>query len=91
MRTSRSAAPNASKHTRMDPAACTQAWLGDGLATAWAAGKRLAAMPFDAMRNSHAIAARAGLVQNSMLASRDFEQAMGALERATLGPLARRV
>jgi hypothetical protein len=48
-------------------------------------------MPFDALRASHAIAAKAGFVQNSMLASRDFEHLVTALERATLGPLARRV
>ncbi|MCE9658960.1 MAG: hypothetical protein K8R60_10400 [Burkholderiales bacterium] len=61
------------------------------LAAAWSAGKGLAALPFDAMRLAYASAVRAGLVENSMLASRDVERALGALERATLGPLARRV
>jgi hypothetical protein len=68
-----------------------QAWLTDSVAAVWAAGKRIAALPFDALRASHAIAVKAGLVQNSMLASRDFEHVVSALERATLGPLARRV
>ena len=58
---------------------------------AWKAGKMLAALPFDALRFGYAGAVRAGLVENSMLASRDFEQALGRLERVTLGPLARRV
>lgn len=56
---------------------------------AWQAGQHLASWPFDAMRMQHAQAVQAGLMPNSMLASRDFEQALGALERLTLGPLAR--
>ena len=69
----------------------SQAWLVDCLAAAWAAGTALAALPFDTLRAHYAGAVRAGLVQRSMLASRDFEHAVGALERVTLGPLARRV
>ena len=38
-----------------------------------------------------ASAVKAGLIPNSMLESRDFEHVVVALERATLGPLARRV
>jgi len=60
-------------------------------AAAWKAARALAAMPFDALRFQRAGLAKAGLVQNSMLASRDFERALGTLERLTLGPLARRV
>jgi hypothetical protein len=48
-------------------------------------------LPFDSARAQYAQAVRAGLVQRSMLASRDFELALGAMEQATLGPLARRV
>lgn len=47
--------------------------------------------PFDAMRSQHASAVRAGLIANSILASRDFEQAVDALEHLTLGPFARSV
>jgi hypothetical protein len=68
-----------------------QAWLVDCLAAGWAAGTALAAVPFDNLRAHYASAVRAGLVQRSMLASRDFEHAVGALERVALGPLARRV
>jgi hypothetical protein len=68
-----------------------QTWLVDSLSAAWTAGKAIAALPFDALRASHASAAKAGLVQNSMLASRDFEHVLGVLERVALGPLARRV
>ena len=68
-----------------------QSWLADSLSAAWTASKAFAVLPFDAMRANHAIAVKAGLVENSMLASRDFEHAVEALERVTLGPLARRV
>jgi hypothetical protein len=43
------------------------------------------------MRSQHASAVRAGLIANSILASRDFEQAVDALEHLTLGPFARSV
>lgn len=69
----------------------TQPWLVDSVASAFTASKQLAALPFDALRTAHASAVKAGLVPNSMLESRDFEQVVVALERATLGPLARRV
>lgn len=47
--------------------------------------------PFDTLRNQHAQAVRAGLIANSILASRDFEHAVDALEHVTLGPFARSV
>ena len=65
-------------------------WV-DSFASVWAVGKQAAAMPFDALRASHASAVKAGLIPNSMLESRDFEHVIVALERATLGPLARQV
>ena len=68
-----------------------QAWLLGGLSAAWAAGKVIAALPFDTWRTNHASAVKAGLIENSMLASRDFEQLVATLERLSLGPLARRV
>jgi|APFre7841882630_1041343.scaffolds.fasta_scaffold101786_1 hypothetical protein len=61
------------------------------LVAAWKTAKAMAALPFDAMRFQYAGAVKAGLIENSMLASRDFERALGVLERQTLGPLARRV
>ncbi len=48
-------------------------------------------LPFDVMRSQHAQAVRVGLLANSMLASRDFERAVDALEHITLGPFARGV
>lgn len=48
-------------------------------------------VPFDVMRSQHAQAVHAGLLANSMLASRDFEHAVDALEHLTLGPFARHV
>jgi hypothetical protein len=61
------------------------------LSAAWKLARTIAAMPFDAIRFQHASAVQAGLIRNSMLESRNFEQALGALERLSLGPLARRV
>jgi hypothetical protein len=74
-----------------DRASSAQPWLVDSVSSAWTAGKQVAAMPFDALRASHATAVKAGLIPNSILESRDFEHVVQALERATLGPLARRV
>jgi hypothetical protein len=48
-------------------------------------------MPFDLMRSQYAEAVHAGLLANSMLASRDFEHTVDALEHVALGPLARSV
>lgn len=69
----------------------TPPWMVDSFSAAWTAGKQVAALPFDALRAGHASAVKAGLVPNSILESRDFEHVVEALERATLGPLARRV
>ncbi|MGZ5215660.1 MAG: hypothetical protein ACXWKD_05360 [Caldimonas sp.] len=81
---------------------CAVLWLDGGLpagglpalapwAAAWRACKALAAVPFDVIRHQYSSAVRAGLIRKSLLASSDFERALGALERMTLGPLARRV
>jgi hypothetical protein len=48
-------------------------------------------LPFDAARTQYARSVHVGLIEPSMLASRDFECALAALERLCLGPLARRV
>ena len=48
-------------------------------------------LPFDQLRSQHAQAVQAGLLAKSMLASRDFEHAVDALEHITLGPFARHV
>uniref|UniRef100_E6PTE6 Uncharacterized protein n=1 Tax=mine drainage metagenome TaxID=410659 RepID=E6PTE6_9ZZZZ len=55
------------------------------------AAKALLRAPFDAMRQQYASAVHAGLIERSLLASARFERKLGALERATLGPWARRV
>jgi hypothetical protein len=48
-------------------------------------------MPFDVMRSQHAQAVHAGLMANSILESRDFENRIDALEHICLGPFARHV
>ena len=55
------------------------------------AGRAMACLPFDLLRAQHARAVQAGWLPRSMLASREFERALTALERLSLGPLARRV
>ena len=80
-------------HTASHAAAvCGQPWaMPHELPSVWQAGNAMFYLPFDAMRNQYACAVSAGLVRRSMLASRDFEQAVDALEHLTLGPLARNV
>lgn len=63
----------------------------DGTTAAARAGLGLLRMPFDSARTHYAQGVRAGLIERSMLASRDFECALHAMEQLTLGPLARRV
>jgi hypothetical protein len=63
----------------------------DSLWATWKAAQAIAGLPFDVAHTQYARAVRAGFIQRSMLASRDFALALGALERLTLGPLARRV
>lgn len=47
------------------------------------------AAPFDAMRWAYGGAVQFGLAPRSMLASREFERTLGALEHFALGPFAR--
>jgi hypothetical protein len=48
-------------------------------------------LPFDVARAQYARAVQLGLIERSMLASRDFSRALGSLEKLTLGPWARHV
>jgi len=48
-------------------------------------------LPFDVARAQYARAVQLGLIERSMLASRDFSRTVGALEQLTLGPWARHV
>ncbi len=49
----------------------------------------LLGLPFDVARAQYARSVEAGLLQRSMLASRDVHRTISALERLTLGPWAR--
>jgi hypothetical protein len=51
----------------------------------------LASLPFDLARAQHAAGVLAGAWPRSLLESTRFEQQLGAMERLTLGPLARSV
>ena len=48
------------------------------------------ALPFDTARLQYAHAVRLGLIERSMLRSRDFEAMLAQLEQTVLGPWARR-
>jgi len=50
-----------------------------------------AAMPFDAIRAMHAGWVQAGWIEPSIIGSGRFEWMLDTLEKAALGPLARRV
>ena len=52
---------------------------------------RAARFPFDAARANYATAVQSGLIEPSILASRDFERTLNWLETVTLGPWARQV
>ena len=56
-----------------------------------AALRALAPLPFDALRFAYAAAVQSGLLRRSMLASRDVELQLNALEKFFLGPFARTV
>lgn len=48
-------------------------------------------LPFDIARAQYARAVQLGLVERSMLASRDFARMLSAVEKLVLGPWARHV
>jgi hypothetical protein len=48
-------------------------------------------LPFDMARDQYGMAVQLGLFKRSMLAWAKFERQLDLLERATLGPWARRV
>ena len=83
---------NPMPQTQSLPLALTRTVLpvaSDAAAAMAQAGVGLLRWPFDAARMQYAEGVHAGLFERSMLAARDFEGALGALERLTLGPLAR--
>jgi hypothetical protein len=65
--------------------------FGQSLEQSIRAGKLAFALPFDALRAQYAGAVVAGWLPRSLIASGRFERALGVMEAATLGPLARRV
>lgn len=53
-------------------------------------GSDVLSLPFDVAREQYAKSVRAGLVERSLIASARFEHTISALERLTLGCMARR-
>ena len=63
----------------------TDAWVATGIAM------DALGLPFDIARAQYARAVQLGLVERSMLASRDFARTLSAMEQLLLGPWARHV
>lgn len=82
------AVPSAASLSWMFPPTAMSRYVDDFQASCWQASRAVARAPFDAMRAQYANAVRAGLIEKSMLASRDFQKAVAQLERIALGPLA---
>jgi hypothetical protein len=83
------------KLNRTEPRQCMRDFPFDrarsvGVGTGRLIGKALG-LPFDTARVMHAAAARSGLIEKSILESRDFENMLVALEHFTLGRWARHV
>lgn len=84
---SRAAELSFQKAASVAPAAA----FGQSLERSIRSGKLAFALPFDALRAQYAGAVVAGWLPRSLIASGRFERALGVMEAATLGPLARRV
>ena len=65
--------------------------LTANISTATSIAMNVLGLPFDIARAQYARAVQLGLLERSMLASRDFARTLGAIEKMTLGPWARRV
>lgn len=65
--------------------------LTANISTATSIAMNVLGLPFDIARAQYARAVQLGLLERSMLASRDFARTLGAIEQMTLGPWARRV
>lgn len=64
--------------------------LADSACAAERMGMGILRLPFDTLRAHYARCVQTGLVERSMLASRDFECALSVVEQLTLGPFVRR-
>lgn len=73
------------------PAPQTSSPVADSVVDATGIAMNVLGLPFDVARAQYARAVQLGLVERSMLASRDFTRALSAVEQLTLGPWARHV
>lgn len=65
--------------------------LADDVFAATGLAMNVLGLPFDIARAQYARAVQLGLLERSMLASRDFSRTLSAIERLALGPWARHV
>ncbi len=63
--------------------------FGTALKTSTDYARGILRMPFDLARENYASSVRAGLTEQSMLASAKFASALSLMETMALGPLAR--
>jgi len=78
-----SPAPEFNPHSQPD--------LARNLAEATGIAMDVFGLPFDVARAQYARAVQVGLIERSMLASRDFSRIVSSMEKLTLGPWARHV
>jgi hypothetical protein len=71
--------------------ACASADMAKRVSEAAGLTMDILGLPFDMARAQYARAVQVGLIERSMLASRDFSRTVGAMEQLTLGPWARHV
>lgn len=73
------------------PAPETRSAVASSVLDATGIAINLLGLPFDVARAQYACAVQLGLLERSMLASRNFTRALTAMERLALGPWARHV
>lgn len=73
------------------PAPETAYPIADNVLDATGIAMNVLGLPFDVARAQYACAVQWGLVERSMLASRNFTRALSAMEQLALGPWARHV
>jgi len=91
MRKSVTAVVEKSKAHEFDFRSKPQPNFGDCVLDVTGVAMDVLGLPFDVARAQYARAVQVGLIERSMLASRNFSRALSSLEQLALGPWARHV
>ncbi len=70
---------------------CASADMAKQVSEATGLAMDILGLPFDVVRAQYARGVQVGLIERSMLASRDFSRTLAAMEQLALGPWARHV